>query len=116
MDRIYQTDFINKAQKVASAIYLITSFFGDQEPLKWRLRNLSIDLVSNTVKDKLSVIREILSLFLVAKMNNLLSESNYAILGKELSSLEDLDGIKSPIDLLNASEPEYSLAIKQPVP
>ena len=79
---------INKKEnKIASAIYLITSFFSDLEPLKWKLRSVSTDLVSEYVKDKHSVIREIDSLFAVAKNAGLISDTNYTILTQELSKL-----------------------------
>ena len=79
-DIIYQ-----KSEKLASAIYLITSFFNDQEPLKWKLRTLSTDLVSERVKDKYSITKETLSLFSLAKNVGLISETNYDILNRELS-------------------------------
>ena len=77
-----------KLEKIASAIYLITSFFNDQEPLKWKLRTLSTDLLSEGVKDKSSLSSEVVSLFSVAKTAGLVSEMNYNILIHELSKLE----------------------------
>ncbi len=112
MDRAYETNFINRAEKLASAIYFITNFFTNEEPVKWRLRELSINLISNSFKDKVSIIKEVSSLFVVAKTNGLVSESNYEILNKELLSLEDLAGIKSPLPLLMPSLAENPRQVK----
>jgi predicted transcriptional regulator len=86
-----------KSEKIASAIYLITSFFDDKEPLKWRIRTLSTKLVSEEVKDKFSISKEILSLFSVAKIAGLISEMNYNILTHELSKF--VEEVEKPLDL-----------------
>lgn len=78
-----------KLQKLASAIYLITGFFAEQEPLRWRLRSLSTDLVSDSVKDKSWVLREINHLIFLAKNAGLVSEPNYEVMFKELSKVEN---------------------------
>ena len=99
-----------KAEKVASAIYLITGFFSDAEPLKWRLRTLSADLVSNSVKDKNGVAKEISSLFSVAKNAGLISDANHDIMMREIAKLEF--GIEKPLNnllLSNTFEPEKTL-------
>ncbi len=90
MDQAYQTEFSHRSSRVASALYLVTSFFSDQEPLKWRIRDLCIGLVASDVKDKTGVIKDITSLLLIAKNNNLISNDNNEILGKELSKLEEI--------------------------
>lgn len=82
------SDTDNKSQRLASAIYLVTGFFNDQEPLKWKLRTLSTDLVSERVKDKFTLVREIISLFSIAQTAGLISEMNHGILLKELFKLE----------------------------
>ena len=75
-----------KTEKIASALYLLTSFFSDQEPLKWEIRVMSLDLASERVKDKFNIIREILSLLSIARMAGLGSESNYEIIGQSMES------------------------------
>lgn len=78
----------NKGQKLASAIYFITTFFDDKEPLKWAFRTLAIDLAGEKIKDKSSISKEILSLFTMAKDTGLVSGANYNILASELSKFE----------------------------
>ena len=90
-------EFSIKLEKLASALYLISSFFDDKEPMKWRIRTLSTDLVSERVKDKSSTAREMLSLFSMAKTVGLVSEMNYNILINELSKL--VQEAEKPLDL-----------------
>jgi len=82
------SDTINRYQKVASAIYLITSFFADREPLKWKLRSLSTDLLADEVKDKFQVVRALSNLFTVAKNVGIVSDANCGIIHQELSKIE----------------------------
>jgi len=96
-----ETGFSNtKSQKLATAIYLITGFFSDNEPLKWKLRDLSSRLISVSllVKDNYfkhnsgvlemrAIITEITSLLLVLKQAGLVSDMNYSIINQEFSSL-----------------------------
>jgi len=91
------SELSKKTEKIASALYLITSFFDDKEPLKWRIRSLSTHLVSEEVKDKSSISREVLSLFSIAKTSGLVSETNYNILIHELSKL--VEETEKPLDL-----------------
>ncbi len=91
------SDTEQKYKKLASAIYLITSFFGTEEPLKWRLRGLSADLVSDGVKDKLTAARDIVSLFGVAQAAGLVSQANYDILASELGKLSAAAGNVAPV-------------------
>ena len=93
----------HKAQKLATAIYLITGFFSDQEPLKWKLRSLSADLASERVKDKFNISREILTLFSLAQGAGLVSQTNYEILSKELNKFSEV--MESPLNHLFFAEP-----------
>ena len=97
-----KTDAAKKREKISSAIYLVTSFFDDKEPLKWRLRTLSTDLISEKIKDKSSTAIEVLSLLSVAKTAGLVSEMNCDILIRELSKLEH--GAEKPLELMFTRE------------
>src|SRR3989344_1886710 len=74
-----------KSERISSAIYLVTSFFDDKEPLKWRLRSLATDLASMGVKDKSVTASDVLALFMIAKNAGLVSDANHDILARELS-------------------------------
>ena len=93
-----KTDILKKTERIASAVYLITSFFDEKEPLKWRLRGLASNLFPNAllvkdnspyINDKAvqeiqNIIIEVDSLFLVAKRAGLVSVTNHEILSTEL--------------------------------
>jgi hypothetical protein len=112
--RFFSTDkdfvfILKKTEKLTSAIYLISGFFDDQEPLKWKLRNLSNSLLSasltlkdnnnanrdKTILDIEGIILEIGSLLLVAKHAGLISEMNYSIINKEFNLFADSITLKS---------------------
>jgi len=96
-----ESHFYNaKSQKLATAIYLITGFFSDNEPLKWKLRDLSSKLISvslsikdnhsrhnNSAVEAQSIILETISLLLVLKQAGLISEMNHSIINQEFTSL-----------------------------
>ncbi len=79
-----QTD-IKKTEKLVSALYLITSFFADLEPMKWRLRDLGNKLLG--AKEGKNLVQEIVSLLTVAKNSGLISDMNYNIIHREFSNL-----------------------------
>ena len=131
------TEYNNKPEKLASAIYLITSFFSDQEPLKWTLRTLASDFVSLTVslngnsfKEKEVLVSEIHNLvlkvgklFSVAKNAGLISTDNHDLMEEELNKylatigqsidISDLLKIESPKP--QARELEENIIIKDKI-
>jgi len=99
-----EVDFsMSKSQKLVTALYLITSFFSDREPLKWKLRNLGSRLISANMllkdrssnkhdrgaSDMHSIILEITSLLLILKQAGLVSEMNHSIINQEFLALLD---------------------------
>jgi len=95
-----------KSEKLASAIYLITSFFNDHEPMKWKLRTLASELVSLGILVRDSVFRgqetvmpnirnivlEMRSLMTISKSAGLVSDVNHSLLDQELLKyLDTLD-------------------------
>ncbi len=99
--------FFQKTERVVSAIYLITGFFADNEPLKWKLRNLGSELLSASLSLKdgsrakqneaENILRDLmlesLSILSVAKNSNMVSEMNFNIMNSQLNILaESLPG------------------------
>ncbi len=97
--------FVNKkTKKLATALYLVTNFLSDNEPLKWKLRERSVFLlsgVSNVRYESVSevdnvfacysvLIDEVISLLDIAVESKLISEMNYLILRKEYFALRGL--------------------------
>lgn len=74
-----------KTEKLVTALYLLTGFFNDNEPMKWRLRQLGGKLIGQ--KENRSLVLEILGLLTVAKNAGLISDMNHAIVHKEFSTL-----------------------------
>ena len=94
-------DFYNffeiKAEKLVTATYMITNFLSDKEPMKWKLREACLSMLSDVsvLKDKntqersdifvrvLSIVGEILSLLEIARLSGFISEMNYSVLKRE---------------------------------
>src|SRR3989344_2879978 len=91
------SNIAHKPEKIASALYLITGFFTDAEPIKWKLRALAADLVSlglslrgQMFKEREAarleirvIILEVMSLLSVTKNAGLVSEGNHNLLSQE---------------------------------
>jgi hypothetical protein len=97
--------FLNKkTEKLTTALYMVTSFLSDNEPLKWKLRKRGIDLLSdittvrnNSVSEVENIfaeyvfsVEDIVSLLEVSVASKLISEMNFSILKKEYISLKVL--------------------------
>ncbi|MFH1170687.1 MAG: DeoR family transcriptional regulator [Candidatus Vogelbacteria bacterium] len=95
----------DKADKLCSAMYLVTNFLADSDQIKWRLRTKALDLKDNLtlgVKETptpsvsvvvpveiiLSHIREILSLIDIAVLDCRASVMNFTILRDGYRSLQ----------------------------
>ena len=120
------SDITKKPEKIASAIYLVTGFFPDNEPLKWKLRTLMTDFVSVTMSfgegpmsggyDGIlrarKIVLEASSLLSIAKTSGLVSDANHELLGKELSKYNQilaLDHDLRSIVGLSITEPSRTL-------
>jgi hypothetical protein len=92
---------LKKTERLTSALYLITSFFDLQEPLRWKLRSLGSDLLSaslalkdghRSASDRLvanmsELILEIESLLSVSRNAGLMTDANHSIIHRELLNL-----------------------------
>lgn len=90
-----------KSKKLSAALYLITDILSDSEPLKWTIRNTSLELVSEAslIKDKNNLggwpglerlqktMHKILSFLEVASWSGVLSTMNCQVLQQELTNL-----------------------------
>lgn len=97
----YFSQIYKKTEKLVTAIYMITNFIKDDEPLKWRIRENSLELLSlnlsfSTVslserKDLLKQYQayslEIVSLSSIALHSGLISEMNANIVKREFDNL-----------------------------
>lgn len=97
-----------KGERLTTALYLVTSFLSDLEPLKGRLRTLSLELVrdasrvrygtisseTNVLEELRANISETLGLLELALIAGLVSEMNFSILKREYASLRSAIEIK----------------------
>ncbi|MDQ3089587.1 MAG: hypothetical protein M3Q24_00330 [bacterium] len=123
---------LKKTEKLSSALYLITSFFDKEEPLKWALRSLAGKLLSSSLllKDPLSsrkeetiietegIILEIESTLLVAKNAGLISEMNHKIISKEFTlfaeSLSAISENLNQVKVKNINAEYFKVSVAEP--
>ncbi len=101
-DDQYLLFLFKKTERISSAIYILTSLISDEEPLKWELRNASLQLLKDTLSFKqritvisteftsgaLSTLATTLSLFDLAYVSDLISPMNFAVMKRELQTLQ----------------------------
>ncbi|OIO30411.1 hypothetical protein AUJ77_03110 [Candidatus Nomurabacteria bacterium CG1_02_43_90] len=100
---IFGTVFSKKGERLATAIYLVTDFLSDNEPMKLRLRDLSLTLLKEFLTGHRSTqgsekkvfetiqenINETLTLLEISLIAGLVSEMNFTILKQEYASLRN---------------------------
>lgn len=93
----------DKVQKITEALYRVTEFFPDEEPLKWRLRNASLEIFDfsasweNKNKDEIFGVENILNLIqridsalqLASSFGGYIPSINFEILRREYLSLAE---------------------------
>ena len=100
---LFGTVFSKKGERLATAIYLVTDFLSDNEPMKLRLRDLSLALLKEFLAGHRSTqgrekkvfetiqenINETLALLEISLIAGLVSEMNFTILKQEYASLRN---------------------------
>jgi len=90
-----------KTEKLVTAIYMITNFIKDNEPLKWKIRETALSLMElnlewgivslserrELIKEYQTVALEIVSLTGVAHHSGLISEMNYGVIAREFNAV-----------------------------
>ena len=110
-----------KTEKLASAVYLVTSLMSENEPLKWILRKRVSELLSLMLKYKdvsdseqsdfvYNIRTEVLGVVShleVANQGKLISTMNFSVLNQEFSNL---------LSVFSASEKEGKQSYNSPLP
>jgi predicted transcriptional regulator len=128
-----------KTEKILAALYLVTNFLSDEEPLRWQLRELGLSILSNVMslkdalpsqKDSLcgaikTSVFEMISLLEIAHFAGFISSMNFEILKREFVFLLDsvsttkqsLESFVLPTDFFteSVSVEQKSLTIPDPV-
>lgn len=109
-----------KAEKLSTAVYLITGFLSDNEPIKWKIREGSLKVLSDInlvgwsvvsereqhIKSINSEVGRIVSLLEIAVVAGFVSRMNFAILKEEYHSL--IEAIRQ--QKISTSEGSYIFA------
>ena len=90
-----QSFIVLKIEKLTRAIYLVTDFMSDSEPLKWRLRHLALDSLSSALNNKdikyfgqlVKQLPEIISLIDLGLGAETVSPMNFNLLRREYTLL-----------------------------
>lgn len=76
----------SKNEKIVAAMYIVSNLISDSEPIKWKIRELSLCLLSANSQSK-GVPTELASYLRVAYYSGMMSEMNYTVLNQELEKL-----------------------------
>jgi hypothetical protein len=114
-------DFYDHAQKIVTALYLLTDLFEDREPIKWSLRSKVLETMSYTGVLSHSVgpalmdidggkileqVSEIKSLLNIGVLSGIVSPMNHDILSRELSVFQE-NAVRH-IHLMNGNQSLYT--------
>ncbi len=94
---------IKKGEKLTTALYMVTDIMSEKEPMKWKLRENGIELISDIAvsfgapaSERMSVLRnaikkieKVISLLEIAQTARMVSEMNASVLKKEYVSFKD---------------------------
>ena len=94
---------VRKAEKLTTALYLVTDILRDMEPLKWKAREASIDVLSDisvattsSQSEKISTLRlvikkieRIMSFLDIAASSHMMTEMNASVLKREYAALKE---------------------------
>jgi len=83
-----------KMEKLSTAIYLVTQFISDEDPIKFSIRRLSLRLLEEINNSKtesvIIVVQDIISLLSISKNTNLISSMNADLVIISLEKLNDI--------------------------
>jgi hypothetical protein len=110
----YLAFIYRKTEKLSTALYLVTSHFAEEEPLRFELRRRAVELLGDIMslyqlagpsKTKLPAavptsIFEIVSLLEIARVSSMLSDANFSLL--RLEYLKLLEMLSSKYNLSSA--------------
>jgi hypothetical protein len=97
-----QSFFVQKAEKLATAMYMITDIIDSREPIRWKAREEAMEVLSliggsglnksyqsNTLHEITQAINRSIHILTLARNAKLISEMNALVVMKEYSELKD---------------------------
>ncbi len=90
-----------KTEKLVTAVYMVSDFIKDNEPLKWKIRESALSLLElnldfgavsfaereDLIREYRTLVLEVVSLSSIAHHSGLISEMNFNILSREFNNL-----------------------------
>ena len=112
-----------KIERITSALYLVTNFLSDNDPIKWKIREKALNILlvgAESANWRMSHIADLLRLIDVALYDQHSSPMNLSILREEYLKLDDLikketanlDALVGPPSTLTTSAIQSSLGQK----
>ena len=94
---------LKKGEKLTTALYMVTDIMGEREPMKWKIRENGVELLSDiavsygsSASERMSVmsnamkkIEKIISFLEITERAHMISEMNASVLKKEYLALKD---------------------------
>src|SRR3989344_1955244 len=94
---------MRKAEKLTTALYMVTDIMSEKEPMKWKAREAGVELLSDMMvmqssggSERMTILRnatkkieQIVSFLDVAQSTRMISEMNASVLKKEYVALKD---------------------------
>ncbi|MBI2098028.1 MAG: hypothetical protein HYT46_03835 [Candidatus Vogelbacteria bacterium] len=93
-----------KTEKLTSALYLVTNFLSDNDPIKWKIRERALDILFFATRDHpqaLSHITDLVRLIDVVVLDRQISAMNFGLLRQEYSRLYEL--IQNQVKIVSES-------------
>lgn len=103
---------VKRTAKLSSALYLVTNLISDTEPIKWKLRERTLSVLSDIASSRYKLasektrlfsetqagVMDILAFLEVARAGSLISEMNFQILKYEYEKLTNLIASKDLVE------------------
>ena len=100
----YVQFIFKKAERITAALYILTSYFPDSEPLKWELRKAAAEFIKDTLSlrdratvfakeffhEPLATLARMTFLLSLAHLADLVSSMNFAVFRKELERISSV--------------------------
>ncbi len=94
---------VRKAEKLTTALYMVTDIMSDKEPMKWKVRETGVELLSDiavssgsVASERMSALRvvvqkidRVISFLDIAQSTRMISEMNSSVLKREYAALKD---------------------------
>jgi len=93
---------LKKINKLTAALYILSNLFPDEEPLKWKLRDFTLEILKDINKTKLKStsdsflrglyfqINTVLDMLWIAHVGGLISKMNFSVFRKEFEEMQSI--------------------------